>query len=609
MDYKERLKRFTTILNSQKPVSLPGLCGLCLQGIPDEYSIRSKAWMLMLEYLPTDKLQWKDVLSSHRKTYTSFVQELLIDPWKKLSLQENSEDAEAEDHPLSTNKDSKWKQYFEDNQTLEQIDKDIRRTLPDLSFFQGKSESAMNFSVSSVAEAQTEDSTSTKGSTAFSMQTGFSIEDIPFQSEEEFFQFLEDSHRSLQERIYHLENESPTSSSIISSKPRKSIEKSIQENEDELGIHREATERILFIYAKLNPGIGYVQGMNELLAPLYYVLATDPSYENRFYCECDSFFLFTKMMVQVRDLYEKTLDHDSGHGIYFLMSKFTDRLKQYDFELWQCMHRKEINPTYYSFRWYTCLFTQEFPLPDVIRLWDSIIADQTRARLLGKNEDGFNGAFDFTIDFCCAILIELREYLLKYNFADSIKLLQSQFSADMPTLLNVTFELESLRKNKRIGSDMSYIPRKSLDTNVLTNSIKNGVLATYNSVKSSSSQTNDKPLGKSLEYPENNTRSLFPRFRNSLDEAPPNPFFKINNNVRTIFAHPKTPENQDSQRGWSSVKAKSNNIFHKVGNIVGDAVRYITEEEEYSEEEDLTDTSRKIEESPRRRVVSRKNVI
>ncbi|WBW73211.1 Rab GAP Tbc13 [Schizosaccharomyces osmophilus] len=605
MDYKERLKRFTTILNSPNPVSLPGLCGLCLQGIPDEYSIRSKAWMLMLEYLPTDKSQWKEVLRSHRETYTSFVQELLIDPWKKLSLQEDAETAEAEDHPLSTNKDSRWKQYFEDNQTLEQIDKDIRRTLPDLSFFQGKSDDAMSFSVSSAAEVQVENS----GSTSSFTQTGSSIQDISFQNKEEYIQFLEDSHYSLQARIYQLDSESPTSSSILSNKPRKSIEKASQENdEDELGIHREATERILFIYAKLNPGIGYVQGMNELLAPLYYVLATDPSYENRFYCECDSFFLFTEMMVQVRDLYEKTLDHDSGHGIYFLMSKFTDRLRQYDFELWECMKKKEINPAYYSFRWYTCLFTQEFPLPDVIRLWDSIIADQTRARLLGKNEDGFNGAFDFAIDFCCAILIELREYLLKYSFADSIKLLQSQFSADMSTLLNVTFELESLRKNKSVGSDMSYVPGKSFITNDLTNSVKNRMLATYNSVKNTSSQ-NVKQPSKDSEEPASDSRSFFPSFRSSLDETPPNPYFKINKNVRTIFATPKTPEHQDSEGGWSTLKTKGNNLFNKVGNIVGDAVRYVTEEEEFSEEEDFTDTSRKIGESRRRKTVSRKNVI
>jgi hypothetical protein len=29
--------------------------------------------------------------------------------------------------------------------------------------------------------------------------------------------------------------------------------------------------RILYIYAKLNPKIQYVQGMNEILAPIFYL--------------------------------------------------------------------------------------------------------------------------------------------------------------------------------------------------------------------------------------------------------------------------------------------------------------------------------------------------
>lgn len=39
--------------------------------------------------------------------------------------------------------------------------------------------------------------------------------------------------------------------------------------------HWEVLERLLFLYAKLNPGVGYVQGMNEILAPLYWVFAND----------------------------------------------------------------------------------------------------------------------------------------------------------------------------------------------------------------------------------------------------------------------------------------------------------------------------------------------
>lgn len=40
--------------------------------------------------------------------------------------------------------------------------------------------------------------------------------------------------------------------------------------------HWEVVERILFLYCKLNPGQGYVQGMNEIIGPIYYCFATDP---------------------------------------------------------------------------------------------------------------------------------------------------------------------------------------------------------------------------------------------------------------------------------------------------------------------------------------------
>ncbi len=38
----------------------------------------------------------------------------------------------------------------------------------------------------------------------------------------------------------------------------------------------QVVERLLFLYAKTNTGIGYVQGMNEILGPLYYVFAQHP---------------------------------------------------------------------------------------------------------------------------------------------------------------------------------------------------------------------------------------------------------------------------------------------------------------------------------------------
>jgi len=40
--------------------------------------------------------------------------------------------------------------------------------------------------------------------------------------------------------------------------------------------NQESLRRILIIFSKLNPSIRYVQGMNEVLAPLFYVFKNDP---------------------------------------------------------------------------------------------------------------------------------------------------------------------------------------------------------------------------------------------------------------------------------------------------------------------------------------------
>ena len=63
-----------------------------------------------------------------------------------------------------------------------------------------------------------------------------------------------------------------------------------------------------------------------------------------------------------------------------------------------------------SFRWLTLLLSQEFPLPDVQRLWDSILSDATRA--------------SFLVDLCAAMVVLARDSILANDFAENMKLLQ-----------------------------------------------------------------------------------------------------------------------------------------------------------------------------------------
>lgn len=153
--------------------------------------------------------------------------------------------------------------------------------------------------------------------------------------------------------------------------------------------HWEVVERILFLYAKLNPGINYVQGMNEIIGPIYYVMASDPNAEFREFAEADSFFCFTALMGEMKDFFIKTLD-DSDSGIKSMMNRLSKVLEHEDLAVWSRLREQELHLQYYGFRWLTLLLSQEFPLPDVVRIWDAVFSDNNR--------------FQFLIQFCCAMI-------------------------------------------------------------------------------------------------------------------------------------------------------------------------------------------------------------
>lgn len=60
-------------------------------------------------------------------------------------------------------------------------------------------------------------------------------------------------------------------------------------------------KRALLVYAKLNPGIKYIQGMNEIYAPIYYHFATDTDKNAAENAEADAFFCFVELISEFRD--------------------------------------------------------------------------------------------------------------------------------------------------------------------------------------------------------------------------------------------------------------------------------------------------------------------
>ncbi|KAM3353452.1 hypothetical protein ACQJBY_024554 [Aegilops geniculata] len=289
---------------SKKVIDLDELRMLAAQGVPDGAGVRSTVWKLLLGYLPKDRALWEQELAKKRSQYEAFKDEFLPNTHSEM---------------------------------IEQVDRDVKRTHPDIHFFCGDSSFAKS-------------------------------------------------------------------------------------NQDSL-------RNILIIFAKLNAGIRYVQGMNEILAPLFFVFRNDPDYKNADFAEADSFFCFVELLSGLRDNFCQKLDN-SAVGIRGTLSKLSQLLKKYDGELQHHLEiTTEVNPQFYAFRWITLLLTQEFNFADIIHIWDTLLSDP-------------DGPQETLLRICCAMLILVRKRLLAGDFSSNLKLLQSYPPTNIGHLLYVANKLQ-----------------------------------------------------------------------------------------------------------------------------------------------------------------------
>jgi hypothetical protein len=101
-------------------------------------------------------------------------------------------------------------------------------------------------------------------------------------------------------------------------------------------------------------------------------------------------------MTHIRDNFMKIYDN-SEFGILVRMQNFLMLLKKTDNEIYELFEKQKLKPEFYAFRWLTLLLSQEFQLPDVLRLWDSLFVDQERN-------------FEFLLYICCAMVMYVNRF-------------------------------------------------------------------------------------------------------------------------------------------------------------------------------------------------------
>lgn len=133
--------------------------------------------------------------------------------------------------------------------------------------------------------------------------------------------------------------------------------------------HIEVIKRILILFARRHPEIEYVQGLNEILATIYFCFAQDQNPYFSYEIEADSFFCFENIICKVPDIYIESKDY-TVTGIKPRLEFIKEILCLYDYKLFNSLNEMSVDVSLIDFKWYTLFFAQDFSLQTLMRLWD-----------------------------------------------------------------------------------------------------------------------------------------------------------------------------------------------------------------------------------------------
>ena len=140
--------------------------------------------------------------------------------------------------------------------------------------------------------------------------------------------------------------------------------------------------RILFIYAKQHPEINYIQGMNEIIAVIYYIFENDDNPFMINYTESDSYYTFEILLEEIKQVF--MMDNINYSQLFISQQiKFIKKLlEKFDLELLNHFEKEEIILDSFLIRWLLVLFAQEFHLDTTINFWDRMFTQKNKINFL-----------------------------------------------------------------------------------------------------------------------------------------------------------------------------------------------------------------------------------
>lgn len=210
------------------------------------------------------------------------------------------------------------------------------------------------------------------------------------------------------------------------------------------GTRYDTIRRILFTYAKKNSSVGYVQGMNELVAVIYYIFSIDDSEFIGPFVESDTYICFEKLMGDMEQLFKMNDVSYSQLFITLQIKKIKEIMNFCVPQILPHLNDESLNLDVCVTRWIFCLFAQDCGMEMAVNFWDRMFSAKDK------------------MDFLCYIIVAIwkinKDEVCKMEMEEVMRWTQSVGQklgkTDLNKIVKVAKELQSeYEKHLNKGKD------------------------------------------------------------------------------------------------------------------------------------------------------------
>lgn len=277
-------------------------------------NFRSVCWRIFLGCLPWNLKEWEDTLNESRKNYIAIKELHVTQPCR-----EGEKDLQVE-NPLSQSDQSSWRKYFSNNELMKAIERDVRRTFPEMEYFH--SESVRKLLVNVL---------------------------FCYAQEYKELSYRQGMHELLAPLVFvvHCDLQAACHTRSIGK-----VEEMIDIVLDEGYLEHDSYAMFCKLMESTNPWYSVAEKKHDI--------EKSPVAD-------------TQRLFQPQEL-------NTGSGSTLAVNNklnyiYNNLLVQHDLQLQCHLNRLEIIPQVFGLRWIRLLFGREFSLQDLLVLWDSIFAD------------------------------------------------------------------------------------------------------------------------------------------------------------------------------------------------------------------------------------------